>query len=79
MSGCVPDKYKSSFSLVSVEKDGKAFTDSNNTFAVNASTGVVTVKKDDALKAGSYKFIIKAVTTTGLTFETDLTLAMSGE
>ncbi|EFK59940.1 Uncharacterised protein [Sphingobacterium spiritivorum] len=74
-----PDKYKSSFSLVSVEKDGKAFTDSNNTFAVNASTGVVTVKKDDALKAGSYKFIIKAVTTTGLTFETDLTLAMSGE
>jgi len=72
-----PEKYKSTFELVSIQKDGIAFADSEKLFSVNTQTGVVSVKKSDSLKAGSYKVTIKALTTTGLEFTTNLTLAMS--
>lgn len=72
-----PEKYKSAFELVSIQKDGLPFTDSENLFSVNAQTGTVSVKKSDRLKAGSYKVTIKALTTTGLEFTANLTLAMS--
>ncbi|MGB3106450.1 hypothetical protein [Sphingobacterium siyangense] len=71
-----PEKYKSAFELVSIQKDGLVFTDSEKLFSVNAETGVVSVKKSDSLKAGSYKITIKALTTTGLEFTANLTLAM---
>lgn len=72
-----PEKYKSAFELVSIQKDGQAFADSEKLFSVNAQTGAVSVKKSDSLKAGSYKVTIKALTTTGLEFTGTLTLAMS--
>lgn len=72
-----PERYKSTFELVSIQKDGIAFVDSEKLFSVNDQTGAVTVKKSDNLKAGSYKVTVKAMTTTGLEFTTDLTLAMS--
>lgn len=72
-----PEQYKSTFELVSIQKDGTAFTDSEKLFSVNAQTGAVTVKKSDNLKAGSYKVTIKALTTIGLEFTTSLTLVMS--
>ncbi|WP_104381304.1 hypothetical protein [Sphingobacterium sp. HMA12] len=72
-----PEKYKSTFELVSIQKDGSAFADSEKLFSVNTQTGAVSVKKSDSLKAGSYKMTIKALTTTGLQFTTNLTLAMS--
>ncbi|CAM3695846.1 hypothetical protein [Sphingobacterium prati] len=74
-----PEKYKSTFELVSIEKDGIAFADSEKLFNVNTQTGAVSVKKSDSLKAGSYKVTIKALTTTGLAFTTNLTLAMAEE
>lgn len=72
-----PENYKSTFELVSIQKDGVAFDDSEKLFSVNAQTGTVSVKKSDSLKAGSYKVTVKALTTTGLEFTANLTLAMS--
>ncbi|MGO3109699.1 MAG: hypothetical protein ACTIJ8_14630 [Sphingobacterium sp.] len=72
-----PENYKSSFSLQSVSLDDATFDNSAAIFSVNPQTGAITVKKDDTLKAGSYKIIVKAVTTTGHEFQTDLTLVMS--
>lgn len=72
-----PEKYKSTFQIVSVQKDGQAFDNSASLFTVNNSTGAVTVKKDDALRAGSYEILVRAITSTGLEFTTDLTLVMS--
>lgn len=72
-----PENYKSSFSLQSVSLDGATFDNSAAIFSVNPQTGAITVKKDDTLKAGSYKMIVNAVTTTGHELQTDLTLVMS--
>lgn len=72
-----PEKYKSTFSLVSIEKDGQVFDDKDKLFEVNGETGSVIVKPSPVLKEGKYKFIVKALTTTGLTFTTDFTLVMS--
>jgi len=71
-----PEKYKSTFSISSIEKDGRTFENNEGIFEVNSKTGVVTVKQNTKLTAGRYKLIIKAITTTGLQFSTDLTLAM---
>ena len=72
-----PEKYKSTFSLVSVEKDGKSFSAPTGVFSINEKTGSITVSKNTSLTAGAYKFTVKAVTTTGLEFSTSLTLNMS--
>ncbi|WP_282636781.1 hypothetical protein [Sphingobacterium thalpophilum] len=72
-----PEKYKSTFELVSIQKDGLAFADTEKLFSVNTQTGEITVKKSESLMAGSYKITIKALTTTGLEFVTSLTLVMS--
>lgn len=72
-----PEKYKSSFSIGSIQKDGKAFDNKDGFFEISSQTGVVTVKQNTVLTAGSYKLIVRALTTTGLTFDTDLTLNMS--
>lgn len=71
-----PEKYKSTFSITSIQKDGQAFDNTDGIFVINAQTGSVTVKQNTRLTAGSYKLIVKAITTTGLEFSTDLTLAM---
>ncbi|WP_437918018.1 hypothetical protein [Sphingobacterium sp. LRF_L2] len=73
-----PEEYKSSFSLVSVNKDGQAYDNTSGIFSVNDQTGAVSVKNDDSLVAGSYVIRVKATTTTGLEFQTNLTLVMSG-
>jgi len=72
-----PEKYKSTFSLTTVEKDGKLFSAPAGVFSINEKTGSITVTKNTSLTAGAYKFTVKAVTTTGLEFSTTLTLNMS--
>ncbi|MBS7566746.1 hypothetical protein KHS38_20240 [Mucilaginibacter sp. Bleaf8] len=72
-----PENYKSTFSLTSIEKDGVAFDNKDGLFELNTKTGAITVKQNSVLQAGRYKFIVKALTTTGLEFSTDLTLIMS--
>ncbi|TDS13172.1 hypothetical protein [Sphingobacterium paludis] len=72
-----PEQYKSAFSLVSVNMDGKPFDNSAAIFSVDEDTGSVRVKKEDSLKAGSYTIWVKAITSTGLEYQTDLTLVMS--
>ena len=72
-----PEKYKSAFSLISIEKDGKLFSAPAGVFSINEKTGSITVTKNTSLTAGAYKFTVKAITTTGLEFTTTLTLNMS--
>lgn len=72
-----PEEYKSTFSLLSITKDGSLFSNTKDIFTVNAETGVISVKNDTSLTAGSYKVSIQATTTTGHQFETTLTLVMA--
>lgn len=72
-----PEKYKSVFAIISIEKDGTVFTNTDGIFEMNSATGSVTVKKSTVLTAGAYKITAKATTTTGLEFTTTLTLNMS--
>lgn len=72
-----PEKYKSAFSLTSIEKDHVPFDNKDGIFELNPQTGAVTVKKNSILTEGSYKLNVKALTTTGLEFSADLTLIMS--
>lgn len=71
-----PERYKSTFSIISIEQDGFAYDNTEGIFEVNKETGAVRVKQNTKLKAGRYKLMIKALTTTGLEFTADLTLAM---
>jgi hypothetical protein len=72
-----PEKYKSTFSIISIEKDGTVFSAPAGIFTINDKTGSITVAKNTSLTAGAYKFTVKAITTTGLEFTTSLTLNMS--
>ena len=72
-----PKKYKSGFAIVSIVKDGKAVEKTEGIFAINSQTGSVTVKKNSILTQGAYIITVKATTTTGLEFNTTLTLNMS--
>ncbi|WP_158827398.1 hypothetical protein [Mucilaginibacter lacusdianchii] len=72
-----PDKYKSSFVVTAIEKDGKAFDNKDGILAVDEKTGVITVEKNTTLTEGSYKLTVKAVTTTGLEFTSTMTLNMA--
>lgn len=72
-----PEKYISTFNIISVEKDGKVFSDQAGIFTIDGKTGAITVSKNTSLSAGAYKFTVKAITTTGLEFTTTLTLDMS--
>lgn len=72
-----PENYKSSFRVTALEKDGEAFEDKDGVFEFNDKTGGITVKKNTTLTAGSYKFSVKAITTTGLEFSATMTLNMS--
>ncbi len=71
-----PEKYRSSFSIVKIEKDGEPFEDTDKLFAIKADLGIITVKTNKTLQAGQYKIFTKAVLTTGMELFTDLTLAM---
>ena len=71
-----PEKYKGSYALKSVEKDGLPYSDSRQVFSVEAATGKVTVAPNTVLAAGSYKLTLQTQATTGLTLETALTLVM---
>lgn len=72
-----PEQYRSTFQLRSVSVDGKPFENTGDIFSVDSQTGVVSVKKDPSLQAGSYKIMLRAISSTGLEFDTDLTLVMS--
>jgi len=74
-----PERYKSTFRISSIAKDGVAYDNSQGIFEIESTTGAVRVKQNSSLTAGQYKLIITALTTTGLEFTTDLTLAMEGE
>ncbi|MBD1427007.1 hypothetical protein [Sphingobacterium arenae] len=72
-----PEKYKSTFRLKTVEKDGASFDNASNIFEVEESSGKVRVKPSESLTAGSYKVYVEAISSTGLVFVTTLTLGMS--
>ncbi|PRD56062.1 hypothetical protein C5749_01880 [Sphingobacterium gobiense] len=72
-----PEKYKSTFRLKAVEKDGAPFANSSDIFEVEESSGKVRVKPSESLTAGSYKVYVEAISSTGLVFVTTLTLGMS--
>jgi hypothetical protein len=72
-----PENYKSTFSITTIEQDGKAYDNKDSIFVLNDKTGVITVKKNSTLTAGSYKLTVKAITTTGLEFSAPMTLIMS--
>ena len=72
-----PQDYKSTFEIVSIEKDNKAFENIDDIFTIDSKTGSVSVKKNSVLTEGAYKVTVKALTTTGLGFTTTLTLNMS--
>lgn len=72
-----PNKYKSAFSITGIEKDGKAFDNKDGILALDENTGVIVVKKNTTLTAGSYKVTVKAITTTGLQFTSTMTLNMA--
>jgi hypothetical protein len=72
-----PDKYKSTFSISGIEKDGQVFENKDSVLTMNEKTGAITVKKNTTLTAGSYKLTVKAVTTTGLVYTATMTLNMS--
>lgn len=72
-----PEKYKSSFSISSIEKGRQTFDNKDGIFAIDTNTGAVSVKKNNVLTEGAYKINVKATTTTGLEFTTSLTLNMS--
>lgn len=71
-----PDKYKSTFRLKFVEKDGIVFDNTAEIFEVEESTGRVRVKASESLTVGMYKITLEAITTTGMVLETALTLGM---
>ena len=72
-----PEKYKSTFRLKAVEKDGAPFANSGDIFEVEESSGKVRVKPSESLTAGSYTVYVEAISSTGLVFVTTLTLGMS--
>lgn len=72
-----PEKYKSKFSIITIEKDGKPFENNEGLLTLDEKTGVVSVKKNTTLTQGSYKISVKAVTTVGLEFTSTMTLNMS--
>lgn len=71
-----PSNYASTYSIVSIQKDKANFEDKDNLFSINANSGVIQLKSNATLSAGNYEITINAVTTLGLVFETNLTLAM---
>jgi len=71
-----PDKYKGTYRLKGIEKDGAAYTDFSQVFSVDAATGKVSVALNPVLAVGSYKVTVQTQATTGLLLETALTLVM---
>lgn len=71
-----PAKYKGSFNISSITKDGTAFTDTNKLFSVNSSTGAVAVASNGTLTAGSYTLTVEAVTTNNISLTATFTLVM---
>jgi len=72
-----PEKYKKSFSILSIEKDGTVFSNEEEIISIDPETGQVKVAHNHSLNAGEYLIKVEAQTTTGLSFKTNLTLIMS--
>lgn len=71
-----PEKYKGTFSLSGIKKDGAAFADANHVFAVDEATGKVSVAANKTLSAGAYEVTVRAQSTTGLVLTAPITLVM---
>jgi len=71
-----PDKYKGTYQLKSLEKDGVAFADPDKVFSLDATTGKVSVAANQTLAAGTYKVTVQTQASTGLRLDTALTLVM---
>ncbi|MDN3596900.1 hypothetical protein [Zunongwangia endophytica] len=72
-----PEKYKESFSILSIEKDGNNFDNSEGVISIDAETGKVSVAHNHSLTEGEYIIKIEAQTTTSFTFEAELILVMT--
>jgi hypothetical protein len=71
-----PAKYKGTFALKSIERNGVPFTDAARIFSVDAATGKVSALANIGLAAGEYKVTVQTQATTGLLLESALTLVM---
>lgn len=71
-----PAKYKGSFKISSITKDGAAFNDTGKLFNVNSSTGAVAVANNSTLATGSYTLTVEAVTTNNISLTSTFTLVM---
>lgn len=72
-----PAQYKGGYRILSIKKDGILFNDESDVFDIDEKSGSVTVKANEILSAGKYTFNVEAVTTTGRTFITDLSLNLA--
>ncbi|SFW40983.1 hypothetical protein SAMN02927921_01513 [Sinomicrobium oceani] len=71
-----PEKYKNDFEILSVEKDGEVFVNENGIISIDKESGAVKVAHNHVLQQRCYKIWVQANVSTGLTFETTLTLIM---
>ncbi|RXG12185.1 hypothetical protein DSM03_11159 [Leeuwenhoekiella aestuarii] len=71
-----PSEYSGSYEIVKIEKDEQPYEDLDGIFNIIKETGEVTTKENNTLAAGDYRITIKAITSTGLEFNTFLTLSL---
>ncbi|BAV06984.1 hypothetical protein SAMN05421788_102388 [Filimonas lacunae] len=71
-----PAKYKGSFRISSITKDGADFTDTGKLFSVNSSTGAVSVASNSTLTIGNYSLTVEAITTNDISLTATFTLVM---
>ncbi|WBL26565.1 hypothetical protein [Zunongwangia sp. HGR-M22] len=72
-----PEKYKESFSILSIEKDGSNFENEEGIISIEAESGKINVAHNHSLTEGEYLITVEAQTNTGLTFEAEVTLVMN--
>ncbi|WBL21489.1 hypothetical protein [Zunongwangia sp. HRR-M8] len=72
-----PEKYKKSFSILSIKKDGSNFENEEGIISIEAESGKINVAHNHSLTEGEYLITVEAQTTTGLTFEAEVTLVMN--
>ncbi|UII27211.1 hypothetical protein LVD15_01940 [Fulvivirga maritima] len=72
-----PEKYRGSFSIKSISKDGNAFEDTEALFSIDEENGRVSVQGNTSLTAGEYTLVVEnESSTTDFVLEAELTLVM---
>lgn len=77
-----PSRFKGKFRIKSIQLHEKSFNDVDAVFSIDASSGVIKVKKNGSLNEGEYKLVIENESADGRLLTTDFALVMqylSGE